>query len=188
MPTFELERNGVPFTIRDAESEAVANQLLDETIEQRPDMLSSKAAALGMDFDFETNQARERTSGEEFAIGAGQQVQEVLDFVGDIFSPDELTALELNRRANDQQAFAVLDDQGFGAEDFGSAAAQVGMLMIGAPGVGAKVALSTIKAAGKGGLALVRWRTRRRAQHLQRRPERPKASFQLVHECTYFLR
>lgn len=151
---FNLERNGVPFTVF-ADNAETADQLLDESLANRPMMLPAKAHALGLDFDFDTNMVRDRTAGEAFAIGAGKSVNDALEFMSDIFDPDELTAMEINRRKNEEDAYRILDEQGI-ADDFGEFAGNVGMLMLFTKGAAATLAMRTLKGAGKAGFTLAK--------------------------------
>lgn len=155
MPTFQLERNGVPFTVTEAESKEVAEQILTDEITEKPETLQATAAALGMDWDVQTNIARERTVGERFAIGAGRAVSNATEFINDVFNADELTALEINRRDNETKAFEILDDLGI-ADDFGAFSANVGMLMLGGGAGVARLAIRVMKGAGSAGFQLAK--------------------------------
>ena len=177
MADFKLERNGVPFTVT-AVDEETANILLDEGLAARPQLMTRKAEALGLvldkttgvarektigdkaeealaqgrAFNFETGESAERTTTEKFLIGAGKELTDVMEFVGDIFSQKELTVIERNRRTNDQKAFDALDDLGIGAEDVG----QLAPMFIGSGTAGIKLVIGAIKAAGRGGMMLAR--------------------------------
>lgn len=152
MATFKFDRNGVPFEV-DAADQATAESLLDDALRQRPGLLAQKATSLGMDFDFETNQASERSATDKFLIGAGRTFTEMAQFVGDAFSSEELSEMEEQARANEAKAYAALDEQGLGVEDFG----EVAPMLIGTGTAGIKAGVATLRAAGTAGKAAVQF-------------------------------
>jgi hypothetical protein len=150
--SFKLERNGVPFTVRDVESQEDANVLLDQALAERPEILANKAQAVGLDFDFETNTASERSFANKFLIGSGRFFKETGEDISDIFSSDELEEQEIRVRENEARAFAALDDLGVGAEDLG----EIAPLLIGTGTAGLRLAVGAVKAAGKGASTLLK--------------------------------
>jgi hypothetical protein len=128
--SFKLERNGVPFTVRDVESQEDANVLLDQALAERPEILANKAQAVGLDFDFETNTASERSFANKFLIGSGRFFKETGEDISDIFSSDEL------------------EEQ----EDLG----EIAPLLIGTGTAGLRLAVGAVKAAGKGASTLLK--------------------------------
>ena len=143
MPNFDIEFHGLPFHITDVEDEDAAHSLLLEAVQADGSFLQSEATALGMDFDIESQTARERSTINKFLIGAGKSVQDTIDMVH--------VAL-LEQSGADFQALLALDEKiKADQESFDQLADQPGI----AADVG-EVVGTAAQFAGTGGVVLVR--------------------------------
>jgi len=144
MAKFEVEIHGIPFTVDGVETEDQAQARVLEASQNDPDLFRSKARGLGLQFDEESQTARERSEVSKFLIGTGKSVSDTIDMVHTAFLEQtgadfaELQVLEA-RIASDQETFDKLADAP------GSVSADAGEIV----GTG-------VQLLGTGGLGLVR--------------------------------
>lgn len=116
MAKFDVEVNGIPFQVDGVESEQDAIDQVRLAAEQDPLLFQNKALSLGYDFDFETQQGRERGELSKFLIGTGKTFDDAIDFVHEAFLEQTGTDFaELQRfdnvQAQEEEAFEALRSQ-----------------------------------------------------------------------------
>lgn len=160
MPEFKLEANGIPFTVTVPEGQGrqAAVQALGSALDRDPDILTRKAARLGLSESDTSALAGgqglvpETTTAERALIGAGHTAVKLGRGLKQFFLEASLNTAknvgdkageqramrqldELNRNiANDRDAFQLLDSQGVGAEDVGELIATLPVFILGAAG------------------------------------------------------
>ena len=154
--------NGIPFKVGGVSTEEEAIAEIRKAAQSDPLLMQNKALSLGYDFDFKTQQGRERGEISKFLIGAGKSVDDMADAVHEAFleqtgaSFAELQRFDQQMQEEDAQ-FAALANNSLAAQG-GELAGDV--ITLGAlPGAAAlwsvfrlgKALLSTGKFAGKHG-------------------------------------